>query len=129
MLHKPLFRDGPADTEAHIRYVPAAPRARLLALLASRDLRFVLSGHAHQSRRLTVDGVEHVWAPSTAFCIPDAVQEPIGVKRVGLLELELTAAGHRFTELAPPGLVAHDLIDHAEVYPQVTALRAKLAAG
>jgi 3',5'-cyclic AMP phosphodiesterase CpdA len=26
MLHKPLFRDGPADTEAHVRYVPATAR-------------------------------------------------------------------------------------------------------
>lgn len=129
MLHKPLFRDGPADTAAHIRYVPVAPRRRLLALLAQRDLRFVLSGHAHQSRRLIVEGVEHVWAPSTAFCIPDAIQEPIGVKRVGLLVLELTATGHRFTEIAPPDLVTHDLTDHAEVYPQVAAQRARLAAG
>jgi len=66
MLHKPLFRNGPADVEAHVRYVPASARRRLLALATRRDLRFVVSGHVHQWRRLEVDGVEHVWAPSSA---------------------------------------------------------------
>ncbi|WP_233559808.1 metallophosphoesterase family protein [Oleomonas cavernae] len=70
MLHKPLFRNGPADDEIHGRYVPAAPRRRLLELLARRDLRFVVAGHTHQTRQIEVDGVEHVWAPSCAFIIP-----------------------------------------------------------
>src|SRR5580765_586715 len=30
MLHKPLFRNFPDDIEVHVRYVPAAPRRRLL---------------------------------------------------------------------------------------------------
>ena len=128
MLHKPLFRDGPADTEAHVRYVPAAPRARLLALLARRDLRFVLSGHAHQSRRISVDGVEHVWAPSAAFRIPDAMQEAIGVKRVGVLLLDLAEKAHSFEDITPPQMLQHDLLDHAEVYPAVAAIRSRLQA-
>ena len=78
MLHKPLFRNGSGDREAHVRYVPMLARRRLLASLAARDLRFVASGHAHQARALQVDGVEHIWAPSTAYCIPDVIQEPIG---------------------------------------------------
>ena len=75
MLHKPLFRNRPDDTEIHVRYVPAVPRRRLLDCLATCDLRFVVSGHVHQTRRFRVGGVEHVWAPSTAYCIPDARQE------------------------------------------------------
>jgi Calcineurin-like phosphoesterase len=47
LLHKPLFRDGPDDSEVHVRYVPAEPRRRLLALLARSDLRFVATGHVH----------------------------------------------------------------------------------
>jgi Calcineurin-like phosphoesterase len=43
VLHKPLFRNRPEDTEAHIRYVPARARRRLLACLATCDLRFVIA--------------------------------------------------------------------------------------
>src|SRR5262245_13832430 len=96
MLHKPLWRNGPRDTEAHIRYVPEAPRCRLLASLARRDLRFVVSGHVHQARSLRLDGVEHAWVPSTAYRIPDTRQERIGEKVVGLLTLEITESDHRF---------------------------------
>lgn len=106
VLHKPLFREGPADTEVHVRYVPARPRRRLLDLVASCDLRFVVSGHAHQYRAHSCDGVEHVWAPSTAYCFPDTMQERIGEKEkmVGALMLELSATAHRFALVRPPGL-------------------------
>ena len=121
MLHKPLFRNGPGDTEAHVRYVPASARRGLLALLAPCDLRFVLSGHVHQMRRLEVDGVEHIWVPSTAYCIPDAMQERIGEKTVGIAVLELTDRGHSFEFATPPGLVRHNLLDHPGVYPKLSA--------
>jgi 3',5'-cyclic AMP phosphodiesterase CpdA len=128
LLHKPLFRNGPDDSEAHIRYVPAGARRRLLSRLARRDLRFVISGHAHQARRLHVEGVEHVWAPSTAFCFPDAMQERIGEKRVGALTLELTDSGHRIDETTPDGLVRHNLADYPDVYPELAAIKARLGA-
>ena len=99
---------------------PLRPRGagrRLLDCLAARDLRFVVSGHVHQTRRFQVGGVEHVWAPSTAYCIPDARQERIGQKIVGLMTLELTDAGHRFELVTPEGLVQRSLADHPEVYP------------
>ncbi len=128
MVHKPLFRNGPHDTEAHVRYVPVSARRRLLALLAPCDVRFVVSGHVHQARRIEVDGVEHVWVPSTAFCIPDAVQERIGEKVVGLVTLELTDAGHRFESRTPPGLMRHNLLDHPAVYPKLPALKKQLGA-
>lgn len=128
LLHKPLFRDGPADTEAHVRYVPAAARGRLLSLLEGRELRFVLSGHAHQSRSLVVGGVQHVWAPSTAFRIADGLQETIGAKRVGVLLLHLDRdGGHAFEEVSPPGLPNHDLLDFPDVYPEVAALARRSA--
>ena len=128
MLHKPVFRNGPSDAEAHVRYVPLVPRRRLLASLASRDLRFVASGHVHQARRLHVDRVEHVWAPSTAYCMPDAMQERIGEKMVGVLTLEVTDAGHRFETVTPPGLVRHNILDHPDLYPKLAELRATLGS-
>lgn len=128
MLHKPLFRYGPSDAEAHVRYVPVVARHRLLASLAWRDLRFVASGHVHQARRLHVDGVEHVWVPSTAYCMPDAMQERIGEKMVGVLALEITDAGHRFETVIPEGLLRHNLLDHPATYAKVTETRARLGA-
>jgi len=128
LLHKPLFRNAPGDTEAHVRYVPAGARRRLLAGLAARDLRFVASGHVHQARRLRVDGIDHVWVPSTAYCMPDAMQERIGEKLVGILTLEIGDAGHRFESVTPAGLLRHNILDHPAVYAKLAAVRAKLGA-
>ncbi|MES2451272.1 MAG: metallophosphoesterase [Pseudomonadota bacterium] len=124
-LHKPFFRDGPSDTSRHHRYVPVEARDALLRRLAVIDLRFVASGHTHQSRKLHIDGIEHVWVPSTAFVLPDAAQERIGDKETAMLLLTLELDAHHFTLVHPAGLVEHDLIDHVHVYPdQAAALRA-----
>jgi len=113
LLHKPLYRDDPGDGTAHIRYVPLAQRRRLLALLAGSDLRLVLSGHAHQYLDRVLAGVRHVWLPSTAFIIPDAMQERIGEKRTGLGVLDLSADGFRFALVSPAGMAQHALSDPA----------------
>lgn len=122
-LHKPLFRDRPGDDEVHVRYVPAGPRARLIDLLAGVDLRFVISGHAHQARRLMIGDVEHLWMPSTAFIIPDHIQERIGEKRVGWAMLTLEGGRHRLDFRHPVALPENDLLDHDDAYPAVRALR------
>jgi 3',5'-cyclic AMP phosphodiesterase CpdA len=129
MLHKPLFRDSPDDCEPHVRYVPKASRQRLLAMLRSRELRFVLSGHAHQSRQFLRDGVEHRWAPSTAFYLPDGMQERIGEKDVGILTLALSRNTHQFAATRPEGLIRHNILDHPQLYPGIPALPARLGAG
>jgi hypothetical protein len=129
MLHKPLFRNGPEDCEPHVRYVPEAPRRRLLAMLRGRELRFVLSGHAHQTRQFLCGGVEHRWAPSTAFCLPDGMQERIGEKEVGILTLALAGNTHLFTAIRPEGLIRHNILDHPQLYPGITALRIRSVRG
>src|SRR5690348_9555294 len=73
-LHKPLYLDAPDDPElapSAIRYVPPAPRRRLLKMLGSVDLRLVASGHLHQRRDYTYRSLRHIWAPSTGFIISD----------------------------------------------------------
>jgi 3',5'-cyclic AMP phosphodiesterase CpdA len=119
MLHKPLFRDGPSDTQEHQRYLPVAARRRLTALMDGRDLRFVIAGHTHQLRTIRVDGVEHIWAPSSAYIIPDAVQERIGRKHVGVMLLELTAERHEWSFMMPDGVRQNDLSDFADLYPEI----------
>lgn len=120
MLHKPLFRNGHDDEERHHRYLPIPERRALSDLLATCDLRFVVCGHTHQHRRIVVDGVQHVWAPSTAFLIPDRMQERIGDKVVGAMTLELAQdGGHLFDYVEPPGVSQHSIGDHLELYPQL----------
>lgn len=127
-LHKPLFRDDPADPDPHHRYVPIAPRTVLLMRFAGLDLRFVVAGHTHQTRNRHVAGIEHVWLPSTAFILPNALQETIGTKDTGMMILTLTdgaRASHRFELVTPPGMERHNLADQAHVYPAAeAALRA-----
>lgn len=109
-LHKPLFHADPGEASPPlIRYVPLEPRRRLLALLAGVDLRLVLTGHAHQYLDRVIDGVRHVWVPSTAFIIPDDRQDRVGEKVTGLGLLELSPRGHRFDLVCPDGMVRHDV--------------------
>ena len=125
-LHKPLFRDDPADNPAHGRYAPVGPRTRLLERLARRDVRLVASGHVHQSRRIEDVRTLRLWAPSTAVVFPDAIQERIGRKACGITVLDLGADGVRVAFETPEDMRDHDLLDHPEVYPQVAVLRARL---
>lgn len=121
-LHKPLFRDGPGDTEAHRRYVPVAERQRLLQIMKDRDLRFVVSGHVHQQRRISVGGIDNVWLPSSAFIIPDAMQESIGDKVTGTAMLELRSDGYDIAFARPAGMTDYDILDQRHVYPQIADL-------
>lgn len=128
LLHKPLFDTHPQQPEAGERYVQPLPRQRLLRLLAGHPLRLVVSGHTHQWRRRVLQGVEHVWVPSTSFCIPDAVQLRLGEKFVGLMQLTLDAAGYRFDTIIPAGMQRHNLLDQLDVYPQLAGIKQRLGA-
>lgn len=125
MLHKPIL---PVDSTADMvgtRYVPSLARHRLLALLKGRDLRFVVAGHTHQALQFARDGVEHVWVPSTSFCIPEVMQRRVGEKCVGVVMLELKHELHRFSLCTPRGLKRHHLLDLAHIYPELEPLRAR----
>jgi 3',5'-cyclic AMP phosphodiesterase CpdA len=123
MLHKPLFRTSPDDDERHTRYIPNPVRARLLNRFVKNDLQFVICGHTHQLRRTRFAGVEHVWVPSTAFILPDSLQEPIGEKVVGVMVLTLTPQQHHFEFHTPPGMTAHNIEDYDTVFPGIRKMR------
>lgn len=127
-LHKPLFEAETGEPQPHERYSPPAARRRLMALLQGDRLRFIACGHAHQWRQLLRDGVLHVWAPSTSFCVPDLLQPCFGEKRVGALLLELGPDRFHFECVHVSGVAAHNLLHFDAVYPQLTALNARLAA-
>jgi hypothetical protein len=112
LLHKPLFRDSPADVDTHRRYVPLEPRRKLWQRLMSKDLRFVVSGHTHQWRQYWTADIEHVWAPSAAYTFPDRLQETIGHKVLGALVLELSVHGHQFAFVEVDGVMPLEYTPH-----------------
>jgi hypothetical protein len=105
-LHKPLFLNAPDDPEfaaTAIRYVPMPARAQLIEMLRAVDCRLVASGHVHQRRDFTYSRTRHIWAPSAGFIIPDAIQEVIGVKEVGLVEYRFQPDGFEVRHVRASG--------------------------
>jgi predicted phosphodiesterase len=127
LLHKPLPPPHAEEPQSAGRYVPAQAAARVLELCGP-GLAFVASGHTHQAHLVRHGGVEHHWIPSTSFCIPDAIQERIGIKRVGAAMLHLEDGGYRMALLTPQGMVRHNLLDFPQVYPQLDGMRRRLGA-
>lgn len=117
-LHKPLFltpEDTPADPP--YRYVPEAPRARLADLIAKHGVRFVGCGHVHQTRAHVVGDTHFVWAPATAFVLPDEMQPRVGDKICGLVEYDLADDGAvTFEIIRPEGIADQDITTLPKVY-------------
>ncbi len=111
-LHKPLYLNSPEDPElaaSAIRYIPMPARSRLVEMLRAADLRLVASGHVHQRRDFTYRRIRHVWAPSAGFIIPDAKQEVIGAKEVGLVEYRFQPDSFEVRHVRAPGQIDVDL--------------------
>jgi 3',5'-cyclic AMP phosphodiesterase CpdA len=101
--HKPI--DGPSAELAMAppyRFLPAGERERLEAQLRRRGVRMVVSGHVHQYRVLDLNGMQHLWAPTTWSVLPDAMQPLFGAKRCGVLALELFSSGTAVASLVEP---------------------------
>jgi 3',5'-cyclic AMP phosphodiesterase CpdA len=111
MLHKPLFQSTCEDETPHIRYVPLAQRRILLNLITHLDLRLVLSGHVHQYLDRMFGGTRHIWVPSTAFFLPDTIQERVGEKITGIGVLELSINSYRFDLVCPDGVARNNLVE------------------
>lgn len=108
-LHRPLLRLQPAEHDRHGRYVRKEETARLLAGPLKSTLRLVVSGHTHQYLDIVVDGVRHIWMPSTAFILPDELQTRIGEKLVGMGMIDLSNEAAQFHLWCPDGMARHDV--------------------
>lgn len=111
-VHKPVFLHTPEDPElaaTSIRYIPFPARRRLTEMLRGANVRLVASGHVHQRRDFTYQGVRHLWAPSAAFIISDARQERIGIKEVGLVEYRFRPDSFEVRHVRAPGQIDVDL--------------------
>jgi hypothetical protein len=115
LLHRPLVRPNAAELgRTRGRYVADGASRRLMEGPLRKTLRLVVSGHTHQvlDRRDAESGVRHVWLPSTAFVLPDAMQPRVGEKIVGLGLLELgddDGGAARVDVWCPEGMTRHDL--------------------
>jgi len=116
-IHKPLCDKALDEAVVGGRFLNPAPRARLLKALGDRRPALVASGHTHQFRCSEIGGASHVWAPSTAFVIPDARQPRYGLKQVGYVEHRLHADGrHDSRFIAVDGARNLNIADFPEAY-------------
>jgi 3',5'-cyclic-AMP phosphodiesterase len=115
LVHKPLFDTSPDEEAITGRFVNPLARARLMAAFGQRRPHVVASGHVHQYRSTLTAGVRHVWAPSTGFVMPDALQPRYGEKELGYVEHRFEPDGtHRSVFVRVPGLKRLDIADFAE---------------
>ena len=105
-LHKPLFLEDPNDNVAGPRCIVPLARARLLQKLQQSQVRLIVSGHLHQHRDRTLDGMRHIWVPAVAF----AASRPLGGDtRCGITVMEFSIDGVQIAVERPGGIVSHDL--------------------
>jgi 3',5'-cyclic AMP phosphodiesterase CpdA len=111
--HKPLFLDhpsddDPADLTLRQSCLDRASRTRLLALGRRYGVRLISTGHKHQTRAFSLDGIYHVWAPSTA-CVngrPDALHW--GTREVGFIDYRFTPDGFSHRVVGADFLFRHE---------------------
>ncbi|MBM3620900.1 MAG: metallophosphoesterase [Alphaproteobacteria bacterium] len=121
-VHKPLYDVSPTETELGGRFLPPAARGGLLSTLNGAALRLVACGHVHQFRDTKGDGWRDVWAPSTAFILPDFFQPVFGSKVVGYVDHAFHADGTVDSRLVlPPGMALHNIETIPEAYGDLRA--------
>jgi predicted phosphodiesterase len=126
-LHRPLLCSSASGVARRGRHVNLGATQRLLGGALQDSLRLVVSGHMHQFRDLMIDGVRHLWMPSTAFVMPDEMQLRQGEKVVGVGLLELKDNEVRFDLWCPNGMVRHE-VDNLQFFRARSSTRQTLAA-
>jgi 3',5'-cyclic AMP phosphodiesterase CpdA len=106
--HYPLFLDRPDESAiSHTVIVPSARRRLIDRLTAHGGVRLVGTGHLHQERRLDIDGVQHQWAPSTAFITTE--MDLGGDAYAGLLVYRFDGDAVSVTRVEPRWMINHDI--------------------
>lgn len=105
--HKPLYQKTPDEDISKWAILPE-PRARLLKLLTAHNVRFFTSGHLHRYRYTSVEGIDLVWCPTTAFITPIHRNDGC-IRRVGYLKWTFDGRTVRHEFIEPAGFVNHDM--------------------
>lgn len=105
-VHKPLFFESPEEDIVSPGCTTPAARKAILELIHASSVRLVVSGHLHQSRDMTIEGIRYLWLPAVAFAAPTPAG---GDKNCGLAILNFSADAVDIGIEYPYGLVSHDL--------------------
>lgn len=97
-LHKPLFLDHPTepdheDPTLRQSCIDSGSRARLLDLCRRHRVRLVSSGHKHQTRSFSLDGIYYLWGPSTACVNSPPTTLHWGTREVGFIDYRFRPSG------------------------------------
>jgi 3',5'-cyclic AMP phosphodiesterase CpdA len=111
--HKPLFLDHPgegdhADPSVRQSCLDASSRLRLLELAQRHNVRVISTGHKHQTRCFSLDGIYHFWGPSTA-CVngaPSALHW--GTREVGFIDYRFGPGGFEHRMVGADFLFRHE---------------------
>ena len=102
ILHKPLFLESALESDANPSCTVPSARRPLLDRFQRGGVKLVISGHLHLHRDRNIDGIQYIWAPSTAFI----GGENLGGRAIcGFLLIELAERNATVELLRPAGLV------------------------
>src|SRR5687767_11804076 len=112
-IHKPLFLDHPSepdheDLTLRQSCLDAASRARLLDLCRRHGVKLVSSGHKHQTRSFSLDGIYYLWAPSTACVNNPPTTVHWGVREVGFIDYRFRPDGFDHRIIGADFLFRHE---------------------
>lgn len=113
-MHKPLFLDHPTEPDYEDPWtrqscIDAASRERMLELCKRYGVRIISTGHKHQTRTFSFEGIYYLWAPSTACVNSAPTMLHWGTREVGFFDLRFRADGsfdHRL--VGPDFLFRHE---------------------
>jgi 3',5'-cyclic-AMP phosphodiesterase len=116
-VHKPLFDRREDEDLVGGRFLNPSSRRELLGAFGALRPALVACGHVHQFRETEVEGGRHVWAPSTAYHIPDTRQPRYGQKEVGFVIHDLRDDGtHASRFVIAPGTQNLCIADFPDAY-------------
>ena len=113
-MHKPLFLDHPTEPDYEDPWtrqscIDSASRERLLGLCKQHGVRVISTGHKHQTRTFSFEGIYYLWAPSTACVNSAPTMLHWGTREVGFFDLRFRSDGrfdHRL--IGPAFLFRHE---------------------
>ena len=118
-VHKPLFMDHPSETVVQASCLELEAREALIAPFAGKSLRLVACGHKHQYRSFGLDGVIHLWAPSTGAVNHAPDVKMWGLREVGFLDIRLGDQAIRQRLIGSDFLFRHEsyvrILEHGSI--------------
>lgn len=109
--HKPLYMGTPEEAAPSQSALYLEHRNRLKDALSASSGALICSGHIHDYKTATWDGIEQIWAPSTAFVMDrDGLHRPMyGIRRTGYLVHTMTGSDHAHEFVEPDRFLNIDL--------------------